>query len=467
MNPNSFDPFLTRENADYLLRTHARRGESPPPSATLVRRRMREVLARDVGGSAAAATNGRGTDRRTTGDEITTERRGERLQRLNRSVLEALHNENGRARREGMSGPDPDQDQDAASFGAQPPTLYREDETVLVINARDRDWADTEPSPHDICVRLDTPNGGYGGGPRNAGVVLRHGAIRDVVAVRPTAAYVPRAAVDAPGYAYPFVVLGTDAPSTNRVVASAPALNGPSVVLARDASAGSTSHAGFVTASADGPAAVLTTHRAQQRLASIRLRLLGPDGTVLPSPAPGAGGVFHKIRGARLVVVAVDDGGGGGAEMSWAFGVPDGDATAIAGAAAASLEFDFEIAPTITATGDAVRYSDPRLRSSLGRSAVDGGGGAAGPGSPPAVTTAAARLPAHFRDWVLGRAGGAVAVCERIRRIVSIDTLDEDDVVDTVDLGWLSLRPATPVDPHLLVRVTGRVADHATVDRDT
>ena len=41
----------------------------------------------------------------------------------------------------------------------------------------------------------------------------------------------------------------------------------------------------------------------------------------------------------------------------------------------------------------------------------------------------------------------------------TIDDVDYEDVADALDLAWLSLRPAEPVDPHILVRVTGRVAD--------
>ena len=272
------DPFLTRENAAFLQRTFVdrmarddRRGSTPaarayvPPMA-LVRHRMREAVASEdaagglddglggVGGADDASIDmpPGGVDGASNGSPPPRIVR-RRLRALNRAVLDAL-----RLDASVIARPPVDGNAGAEEDGGTvvPPDAYREDETVLVINTRDRDWADAEPSPYDVSVRLDTP-----GDSDAPGIVLRHGAIRDVVAVRPLAAYVPRAAVDgdasayapasasasASAYACPFVVLSTDAASTNRVVSSARGLNGASVVLARDASAGSSSHAGFAS----------------------------------------------------------------------------------------------------------------------------------------------------------------------------------------------------------------------------
>lgn len=358
------DMFLNRENAEFLRSKMAQRG--PPPSMSEMQRAMLQVAAETASTTRAMPPQ-------------------ERVQRLNEYMFNTFVRKLERER----APPKPKES------GA--PKVYRDDERVVVLNTRDRDWANTQPSPYDFVVRLNAD-------PKQPGISLDD-SIKQCTTLEPLALFVPRGsdAVDRSA----FVVLETDIDSSNTVTSSERRLNGTNVVMCRNEDHGSTRFERYANLTNTR----LQSNRPMQKLSSIHLRVLLPTGDAVEAQGVADGGITHRDATATLRYRPGDG--------DWYFNFPDGQAFY---GAATGFEFDYVAAGR--------RY------------ALDDLSAAAAAGDPDLAAALAATVPAN----------GSVAA-ERVRAAGADSSYQEHP------LDWLSLRPVNATEPHLVLRAYSRVRE--------
>lgn len=241
------DPFMTRENLQFLYSRVASQTGSPP-DVTSVSNAMHRVIS-DVGSSAP-------TDRRR------------RLDFLNRVALDSLVVDTRGACVHHTRG------------------AIRDDERIVVINSADRDWSSSQPNPYDFSVKLD--------GTENTRLALDD-SIRQCLDITPLKLLVPG---EAPAGIFDsaFVVLKTDARSTNELMSTRSSLNGAHVVLCNDDghynSASSYHHfdnlSGMTLRAGDST---------QARLTSLRMNLVTSDGVPVVPDTLAEGCVYTFAEG--------------------------------------------------------------------------------------------------------------------------------------------------------------------------
>lgn len=276
------------------------------------------------------------------------------------------------------------------------PVHYRDDELVVVLNSADRDWADHQPNPYDFTVKLD-------GDPTSPGISLDE-HIRQCTVMLPICLYMP---MGSPIRDSAFLVLATSLESSNQVVSSQRKISGTNVIMSMSGFYGSLQYDKFINLTQT----TLRTRDPTRRLGHFRLRFLAPDGTALSGPEPADGGVTHKYASAALLFNV--------GTQQWKLHVPDAQAYY---QNTSSYDLDFVV--------DGVRVSGSRVPSASAE-----------------LASAVAAV----------RAAGRVVV--RAEVVTDATALTTTGGYTSFPLTWLSMRPTTAVDPHIVLKAHTRVRD--------
>jgi hypothetical protein len=104
------------------------------------------------------------------------------------------------------------------------PTNFKLVEKIIILNAADRDWADTQQNAYDFPIKFN-PDSNY------KGLSLSDGHLNNCVSVEPIALFIPKVPIIPDIDNSPYLVLETNTESSNEVSSTQKLLNGTNVAM--------------------------------------------------------------------------------------------------------------------------------------------------------------------------------------------------------------------------------------------